>query len=294
MISIIIVNHNTRDLLRQCLDSVRAQDFKDAEVIVVDNASSDDSVQMLEAHYPVVRLIRNIRNELFSKAQNQGIDSSNGDLILSLNSDCVLGKDYLKESLSAINLDRKIGMISGKILRMDKETIDSTGLFLGRNRKPIERGYGKKDKGQYDRPAYIFGVSGACAFFRKDMLKDIKDEHGYFDETFGMYYEDLDLCWRAMKKGWKAYYNPKALAYHARGGSAVNRGKGKGPNFLYLPDDLKKKYVENRYKCIKKNDTLAGYIANLPFIFAYDIKIRIYRLLCAIFKKNCLDHRRKK
>ena len=126
----------------------------------------------------------------------------------------------MKGTSFAISLDAKIGMLSGKILRMDRETIDSTGLFLGRNRKAVERGYGKKDIGQYDKPGYVFGASGAVMFLRKSMLIDIKDENGYFDERFGMYYEDLDLCWRAQKKGWKAYYTPKATAYHVRGGTA--------------------------------------------------------------------------
>jgi GT2 family glycosyltransferase len=263
-----------------------AQDAEDFEVIVIDNASSDGSVETARESFPGIRLIRNVRNEFFARAQNQGIDVSRGDFILCLNSDCVLGRGYLREVLSAINLDPKIGMVSGKILRMDRETIDSAGLFLGRNRKPAERGYGKKDKAQYDSPGYIFGVSGACAFFRKSMLEDIKDEYGYFDETFGMYYEDLDLCWRANKKGWKAYYNPKALAYHARGGSALGRAKGRGPNFLYLPYDLKKKYVENRYKCIRKNDTLKDYLLNLPFIIAYDIKIQPFFLLSKLINKS--------
>ena len=186
MISVIIVNYNRKDLLKKCLDSVRGQGFKDIEIIVADNASTDDSTQMLGTYYPEVRVIHNQENLLFCKAQNQGIESAKGDFILSLNSDCILDMDYLKEVLSASKLDEKIGMISGKILRMDKKTIDSTGLFLGRDRRAVERGYGLKDKGQYNNPGHVFGVGGACAFFRKSMLEDIRDGNGYFDERFGM------------------------------------------------------------------------------------------------------------
>lgn len=283
MISIIIVNYNRKDLLRQCLDSIRGQSFKDIEIIIVDNASTDGSVEMVAMYYPEVKLVRNASNLLFCKAQNQGIDTAKGRFILCLNSDCVLDKDYLKEAFTAIGLDAGIGMVSGKILRMDKKTLDSTGLFLGRSRKAIERGYGREDKGQYNEPGYIFGVSGACMFLKKSMLGDIKDEYGYFDERFGMYYEDLDLCWRAQKKGWKAYYTPKAVAYHERAGTAVaERGKWKS-NFLYLPDDLKKRYIKNRYLCMRKNDSLLGILANLPFILWYEIKIRIYETTFHIF-----------
>ena len=297
MISVIIVNYNRKDLLRQCLDSVRGQNFQDIETIVVDNASTDGSIEMVAMYYPDVKLIRNTSNLLFCKAQNQGIEASKGNFILCLNSDCVLDKDYLKQALSAIGLDTRIGMVSGKILRMDKKTIDSKGLFLGRNRKPVERGYGKIDKGQYEEPGYVFGTSGACAFLRKSMLKELKDEHGYFDERFGMYYEDLDLCWRAQKKGWKTYYNPKAIAYHVRGGTAVTerchcegakRPKqsqerllrfARNDRFRYISNELKRMYIKNRYLCMKKNDSLFRILLNLPFIVLYEVKIWAYLVL---------------
>jgi len=279
MISIIVVNYNRKDLLKNCLDGAMAQSFKDIEIIAVDNGSSDGSPDMVKAGYSGVVLIENKENLFFCKANNQGIEVAKGDLILCLNSDCVLEWDYLKEAVSSFNVGEKIGMVSGKILRMDKKTIDSTGLFVAGNRKPLERGYGKPDKGRYDNPGYVFGVSGSCMLMRKDMLDDIKDENGYFDETFEMYYEDLDLCWRAWKKGWKAYYNPKAKAYHARGGTSITLGgsnRRPGLNLAYIEDDLKKKYIRNRYKCMRKNDTMQGFIAHLPFILLYEIKIYFY------------------
>ncbi|MFA5388698.1 MAG: glycosyltransferase family 2 protein [Candidatus Omnitrophota bacterium] len=286
MISVVIANYNSKDLLRQCLGSLRRQSFRDIEVIVVDNASKDGSVEMLESFYPEARLIKNTTNLLFCRAQNQGINTSRGSFILCLNSDVVLDKDYLKEALRAVASEANIGMISGKIMRPDGKIIDSTGLFLGRNRKAVERGYGKPDKGQYDEPGYVFGVTGACAFLKKDMLEDIKDKNGYFDEDFGMYYEDLDICWRANKKGWKCYYNPKAMAYHVRGGTAVGQGAGRGPNVIHLSGDLRAMYIANRYKCMKKNDTVPGFLINLPFILWYNTKLYIYFLL---YRSRLLD-----
>ncbi len=276
MLSVIIVNYNRKDLLKQCLDSLRGQSFKDIEVIVVDNASKDNSVAMIGACYPEVKIIRNTANALFCKAQNQGIDASRGDFILCLNNDIILDANYLKEMLFSSGLNDRIGMVSGRILRMDKKTIDSTGLFLGRDRKAVERGYGKIDIGQYSKPGHVFGVSGACAFLRRSMLMDIKDENGYFDERFGMYYEDLDLCWRANKKGWKAYYNPNAIAYHVRGGTAIGSNHKAGRIFPYLSMDLKRRYIINRYRCIIKNDSIFNFLIDLFFILYYNIKSFIY------------------
>ncbi len=286
MVSVIIVNYNRKDLLKECLNSLRAQSYKDVEIIVSDNASKDGSVAMVQGLYPEVKLIQNTSNLLFCEAQNQGIGISRGEFILCLNSDVILDKDYLKEALSAVMLDAGIGMVSGKILRMDKKTLDSTGLFLGRNRKAAERGYGKIDMGRYNKPEYVFGVSGACAFLRKSMLMDIKDRFGYFDKRFGMYYEDLDLCWRANKKRWKAYYNPKAIAYHVRGGTAVGPAGAKGLMFPYIKTDLKKKYIMNRYRCMIKNDSLAGVLLNLPFILFYEIKVWCYLVTRPFFSNS--------
>ena len=288
MISIIIVNYNKKELLKDCLDCVRAQDYKDTETIVVDNASLDGSSEMVKRYYPEVKLIQNKENLYFCKANNQAIDAAKGEFILCLNSDCFLDRGYLTEALKAFDLDSKIGMVSGKLLRIDRKTIDSTGLFVGRNRKPVERGYGRLDKGQYEKPGYVFGASGACMLLKREMLEDIKDKNGYFDEDFDMYYEDLDMCWRAQKRGWKAYYNPKAIAYHARGATAVvqpirlrespQATHGVGCRFKSISDELKKKYIRNRYRCMRKNDSITGIILHLPFIMLYEIEIYCYML----------------
>ncbi len=285
MISVIIVNYNRKELLRQCLDSIRLQSFKGFEVIVVDNASNDGSAEMVEAEYPEAQLIRNSENKLYCKGMNRGIKESQGEFVLGLNNDVQLDRDFLKEALECFQVDKRIGLVTGRILRMDGKTIDSTGLFLGRSRKPVERGYGRRDRGQYNRPGWVFGVNGAVGFYRRTMLEDISKEGQYFDEKYGMYYEDLDLCWRAQKQGWKAYYNPKAVAYHVRGGTAVDyngnncRGTLRFPYSYYLNKELQKRYVVNRYRCMVKNDSILGILINLPFILWYDIKIWCYFVL---------------
>jgi GT2 family glycosyltransferase len=191
--------------------------------------------------------------------------------------------NFIEELVKTVCLNDRIGMVSGKILRMDKITIDSTGLFLGKSRKPVERGFNQKDRGQYNKEGYIFGVSGAAAFYRRAMLEDIKDENGYFDQRYGMFYEDLDLAWRASKKGWRGYYTPKAIAYHKRGASAKASFPSprffKKYSFVYLNNALKIRLIKNRYLTIIKNDSFWGIIFNLPFILTYEIKLYIYIIL---------------
>ncbi len=285
MISIITVNYNKKEFLRDCLDSVVKQDYEGIEIIVVDNASTDGSRELVGKSYPGVKLITNPVNEFFCAACNRGIESSLGEYILCVNNDVRLGSDYLSAALSKVNIDKRIGMISGKILRDDCSTIDSTGLFPGRNRKPIERGYGEKDTGQLDKEGYVFGVSGACAFFKRELLEDVKDDNGYFDKSFGMYYEDLDICWRAQKKGWKAYYTPGAVAYHKRGGTLLSDRKKNRRVFHCIPAAYKKMCVRNRYRCMFKNDTPLGILKHFPFIAAYEIKLWSYLLVFFLTEK---------
>ena len=181
---------------------------------------------------------------------------------------------------------------------MDKETIDSAGLSVGRNRKPQERGYGQKDTGQFDDEGFVSGISGSVALYSREMLEDISIEGEYFDEDFKMFYEDLDLCWRANRFGWKAYYVPQALAYHRRG-AATHNPKAK-PQFLkkfYLPhldSDLQAHVLKNRYLTIIKNDNLGSFIVHFIFIFFFDCILWAYfilfnpKVILSLFKyKEC-------
>jgi GT2 family glycosyltransferase len=170
-------------------------------------------------------------------------------------------------------------MVSGKILRWDKQTIDSTGLFISLWRTAKEKGSGVKDKGQYNREGYIFGVNGAAAFYRRAMLEQIKRDSEYFDSRFRMFYEDLDIAWRAKNQGWKGYYVPGALAYHVRGAS-VRQGKGINQRFArrYISAELQVDLIKNRYLAIIKNESWLGFLAHLPFIFLYEILLWSYIL----------------
>lgn len=176
--------------------------------------------------------------------------------------------------------DEKIGMVSGCVMRWGESRLDSAGLIWSRSRKPCDRGYGEPAPARY--PAgFVFGVNGAVAFYRRTMLEDIKTGGEYFDESYGIYYEDLDVSWRARNRGWRAYYQPSALAYHKRGGS-TRFAKQPVPAFLRsfavsrLPHDLKVRLVKNRYRTIIKNDSLFSLLADLPWVLFYEIRLLLY------------------
>ncbi|MDD4909423.1 MAG: glycosyltransferase family 2 protein [Candidatus Omnitrophica bacterium] len=285
-VSIIIVNHNRKEYLKRCLDSALCQSYPDIEVIAVDNASTDGSVELLKNMFSSVTLILNKDNEMYARAQNSGISQSRGQYVLCLNNDAVLDNNYVAECVKIMSEKKDVGMVTGKVLLMDGKTIDSTGQFLSRSRRPYDRGYRKKDKGQYATGGYVFGPGGAAPLFRRSMLEElslpaVNGGYAYFDEDYGMFYEDLDLAWRANRRGWRAYYNPKAAAYHVRGGSCQEKKTLFlfRRDFVCLPRHLQSRLIKNRYATIIKNESIAGFLSNGLFILGYDLKLFLYMFL---------------
>lgn len=229
MVSIVILNYNGKKLLKTCLDSVVNLAYPKKEIIFLDNASTDDSVEFVLKHYPGMRVVANKENSGYAGGADQGVRISKGDYVLIMNPDIVFEPDYLDALIARLHKDSKIGAIIGKLHQYDfthhKKTgvIDSTGLLMFKNRRCIDRGQGEKDGGQYDKAEEVFGVTGACPLYCRKALEDCKIAGEYFDTSFFMYKEDVDISWRMWLLGWKCFYEPSAVAYHGRGTGVLNR-----------------------------------------------------------------------
>lgn len=280
LVSIIIVTCGIRDYLWSCLDSITKQTHSSFEIIVIDNSLNPNLSQQIIQLYSVIKLYSSPRNLFYCEALNRGINMSKGEFILCLNDDVILDKEFIAEAIRGFFINAKIGMVSAKVLRSDGKTLDSTGLFLTIWRTAKERGYGLCDKGQFEKEEYIFGVNGAVAFYRREMLEDIKIDSDYFDADYHIFYEDLDIAWRGQNSGWRAYFVPTAIAYHIRGGTVrENHGIDRLYARRYLKDDLHFDLIKNRYLTIIKNESILSILLHLPFIFCYDILVWIYILL---------------
>lgn len=274
-VSIIIVTWNSMQYLPKCLESINNQTYKNKEIIMIDNASNDHIKGFIKK-FPNIVFLQNKENLGFSRGQNQGINKSSGDYILALNPDVLMVENFLEEMVRAIELKPEIGAASGKLylirddfaIQKNKKTIDSTGIISLKNRRNLDRGNGIEDIGQFDKLEYIFGVSGAAALYKKEMLEDIKIGDEYFDELFFALKEDVDLSWRSQIMGWKTVYNPCAIAYHARRVTSKTR--------KYLNPELKMHSIKNRYIMILKNETMKNYLRHLPFILLRDLLILGY------------------
>lgn len=218
LVSLIIVNYNAGDLLDRCLESVLTQTYPAWELIIVDNASTDNSLASA-AKVEQVRIIRNKTNVGFAAAQNQGIRAANGAYLMPLNFDINTTPTFLSEMVAALEADPRIGSVCGKLLQMSDQwiptgKIDSAGMLLLPSGTPYSRGAGEFDHGQYGQQQEVFGALGAAPLYRREMLSDIAFDGQYFDERFFMWYEDVDLDWRASLRGWICHFIPTAVAYH--------------------------------------------------------------------------------
>jgi GT2 family glycosyltransferase len=213
-VSIQIVTYNSADDILGCLESLHRQTLRDFRVRIFDNASSDGTLDLLgDVDADVVR---SEVNTGFAAAHNRLARDYPAPYVLFLNPDTVLEPDFLKELVSCLEGSPDVGSATGKLLRMDGKTLDSTGIIMTRNQRHLDRGAGEEDQGQYDRTEPVFGPSGAAAMYRYSCLEDVAVDGCFFDEDFFAYREDADLAWRCRLMGWHSLYVPGAVARHVR------------------------------------------------------------------------------
>lgn len=218
-ISVIVVNYNKPELLRNCLFSLKKNDYPSFDIIVVDNGSSDCSLSMLKEQFPEVDVLEMGYNSGFCKANNVGIRyalDNGSDSVILLNNDTEVDHNFIKEMAEAIDVENKIGMIAAKVIFMgDKSLIDSAGLQITPDGLAKNRGL-LEDINNYDSISEVFCPAGAAALYTREVLEDVEEKGQYLDESFEYYFEELDLGWRARLCGWRCAYSPDAVVYHIK------------------------------------------------------------------------------
>ncbi|MGF6953419.1 GT2 family glycosyltransferase [Neobacillus sp. B4I6] len=276
-VTVCIVTWNSAKYLRNCLNSITKQSYKDFELLIIDNNSEDTTLEIIKELTPFARIVKNKKNLGFCGGHNLGISLSKGDYYMPFNPDIVAEPDFLKNMVIAIELaDRKCGSVSGKLLRYDplknKKTniIDSTGVYFKKNRRSLDRGSEEIDNGQFNNPEYVFGASGAAPLYNKEMLEDIKIDNQYFMEYFFAYREDVDLAWRAQHRGWNCIYYPNAIAYHVRNNTPLKREQ--------MSNLVNMHSVKNRILLLLQNETKYGFLIDGWYFLIYDLLIFLYTL----------------
>ncbi|HUU53491.1 MAG TPA: glycosyltransferase family 2 protein [Armatimonadota bacterium] len=218
LVSVVVPNWNGERLLPACLNSLRAQTFREVEIIVSDDGSTDGSVELLKKDYPEVAIVGSPVNRGFCEAANAGIRASRGEFVLLLNNDTELDPRCVEELARAMEANEQLGICAAKMVYfLDPTIINSAGHACRRDGVVVDIGRGERDGEWFDRPREVLGASGGAALYRRRMLQEI----GLFDPDFVTSVEDVDLEWRAQWAGWRAQYLPTAVVKHREG---ISRG----------------------------------------------------------------------
>ena len=274
-VSIVLVTWNSAPYLRRCLDGILQQTYRDRELLVVDNASTDSSVDLVAPH--ATRVIRNETNRGFSAAVNQALAAASGELLLILNPDCYLEAEYVERLVEVFD-DARVGSATGMLLRAHgwdiepTNVIDSMGIRMTRNGRHLDLHQGAPANRQPPTANRfeVFGVSGAAAMHRVAFLRDVSIDGEALDEDFFAYREDADLAWRGQLRGWKAVCEPRAIGYHVRRVTPSARRR--------LPAEVNLHSVKNRFLLRMKNQGAYLALRNLPFELLRDLIVIVASL----------------
>ncbi len=218
MVSIVIVNWNGREFLRECLEGLRRQVYRDFSVILVDNGSHDGSAAFVSENYPEVGIVPLPDNRGFAGANNIALKTIKTEFVALLNNDAVPDPLWLKSLVEALEEHPQAGSAASRMLFSDRrEIIDGAADGYTKAGAALLRGRGLSADA-CRRREWVFGACAAAALYRMAMLRDI----GFFDEDFFLLYEDVDLSFRAQLKGYRCLYIPEALVYHRGSASIVH------------------------------------------------------------------------
>ncbi len=211
-----IPNWNGRRWLPGCLDALGRQELAPSEVIIVDNGSTDGSLEFLRASFPDVRVIELGRNTGFAHAANRGLEAAGGEYVALLNTDVVVADDWLARTAAGLAVDGRAASVACKMLDLEDSTrVYDAGDVLRRDGACEQRGRFGRDDGRWDQPGEVFGACGGAALYRREAVL----RAGGFDERYFAYLEDVDLALRLRLSGWSCRFEP-AVALHAGEGSS--------------------------------------------------------------------------
>jgi len=273
-VTVIIPNYNGMKFIKDCLDSLKNQSMEEFDIIVVDNASTDGSIELVENEYKDVLVKRLDQNYGFCHAVNVGISMTKTEYLILLNNDTRVEYDFVKELYETIDKYKDTFSVASKMLQLnDPDKIDAAGDLYCALGWAFSLG---KDasKSKYNREAVVFSACGGAAIYRKSMF----DQIGYFDELHFSYLEDVDVCYRAKIMGFKNRYTPKAVVYHAGSGTTGSRHNSFKVRLA----------ARNSWYVIYKNMPWLQILLNLPF-FLIGFGVKAIYFICKGFGREYLS-----
>jgi len=266
LISIIIVNWNGKKWLKNCFNSLSRQTFKDFEILLIDNNSTDDSVDYIEANYPEIIIIKNTENRGFAGGNNDALNKAKGKYLYLLNNDTIVANDCLEKLSKAFDELPQAACIQTKLIMLnDRSNLDLVGAFWTNSTFLYYYGM-KKDVNalQYNRNLPVFSNKGASVLIRRDVINKV----GLFDDDFWCYYEETDFCHRLWLAGYECWYYPKAVVYHA----------GAGTTIRFDNSVIQYHNFKNKLLSFIKNFEIKNLLIIIPIYISLNVLISLYWL----------------
>ncbi len=262
--------------------------------VLINNDPTQDVAEWLDEETKKrTTLIESGYSAGYARAMNRGLAAASGEFVLFGDADLFVEPGYVETLTTFMASHPRAGCAGGKLLRLDLarerklDIIDSAGVVLGRNRRPMARGEGERDTGRFEVPQQLFGVDGAGLLTRRSALESIRVDGEYFDESFFMYKEDTDLCWRLRLGGWECWYVPGAVAYHGR----TSRGLGETgylsairrvhENERRKPAYVRLHSMRNQWLMLVKNEDGYNLRRDLHLIAARELAVIAYNVVFA-------------
>lgn len=223
LISVIITNNNGQHFLPDCLSSLANQTYPNIQTILVDNNSSDNSIEYVEKNFPKVTIVKNKKNDGYAEGNNKGYRKSTGEYIVFMNNDVKLQPDLLEKLYESFLSNPRLGAVQPMIKLMNSpRKLDACGSFWTNTGFNYHFGiYKQSDLAIYNKPYPIYSLKGVCMMIPRVVLEKV----GLFDKDFWCYFEETDLCHRIWLAGYECWYNPSSFLYHVMSGTRLKKAE---------------------------------------------------------------------
>jgi GT2 family glycosyltransferase len=275
LVTVAVVNWNGEKYIHRCLEHAFSQTHPELDVIVVDNGSTDGSLEKIQAKYgDRCRVFVNTDNVGYSPAMNQAIEAAKGEFMVQLNSDACLHEAFIAESLRPMQQDPRVGAVGGRVYQWDGDDLTDTlrkgegGRYYFRKRFQLRANESEPNE------AVSFGPASCFPLLRMSALKDVRDATGhYFDASFFAGWEDTDLWFRMQLRGWTCVFIPTAYGWHVGSGSAAGN-----TTFFTKSVEYRVRILRNRLYMIAKNVSPALFLRLFPYLLATELAMLPYFL----------------
>lgn len=274
--SLVILTYNGVASLPSLIGSIKALTTQPAEIIIVDSASSDNTVESIKKLLPTATILAQPRNVDFCRGYNIGIAQAKSEYVLMINQRITMQPDSVTQLLNTITSKKTLAAVGPKLLNTETKKIDSMGIVTDRRRQFDNLGEGKEDTGQHDGTP-VFGVSGAAIMLRMEAVQDIIKNGGgrdteFLDHEFIAYKDDVDIAYRFRHRGWDLAIEPTALMYY-------DRNTGDGKKRAARSKRAKTYSLRNHWWVLLKNEPFSAIVRDLVWVATYESMKLTYLIL---------------